>query len=306
MNTHFKSALDQIKADEALVSKTEIYLRDTLAKKQNPQRPELKKWRMMDMKKFAIAACAALLLIGGGGVAYATPVSYMSLDINPSVELGVNVFGQVVSAEGYNEDGKTVLSEIKVTGTNVTEAVNTVIDSAAEKGFIAEDGTTVVSLTAETDKDSTAAKLNEDAEAGVEEALVENGKSAEVRKDQVALARRDEARELGISPGKLNLIQKLQAVDPTVTVDQYKDAAVKDIMKAIKGNKDNPAKNDKKDETVDQNDSNTLNNKEKVPAGNQDKGAVENTNKGSANSKANTDKNEKGAAGNKSTENGNK
>lgn len=61
-------------------------------------------------------------------------------------------------------------------------------------------------------------------------------KDAVLHTDNVALARRDDARDLGITPGKLNLIQKLQAVDPTVVVDDYKDATVKSIMSAIKSN----------------------------------------------------------------------
>ncbi|NLI91769.1 MAG: hypothetical protein GX434_06035, partial [Peptococcaceae bacterium] len=233
MNTRIKSSLNNIKADEALVRKTEEYLRNTLAKEQNSKITHFQKRRVSDMKKILIAACAAVLLIGGGGKAYLTPLSYVSLDINPSVELGVNVFGQVVTAEGYNADGKTVLNGIKVTGTNVTKAVSTVVDSAVDKGFIADDGSSVISLTAETDNDSTATKLNADAEAGAKEALAENGKSADVIKDNVALARREQARVMGITPGKLNLIQKLQAVDPTATIEQYKDAKIKDIMKSI-------------------------------------------------------------------------
>lgn len=306
MNTRFKSALNHVKADEDLINKTEAYLRDTFAKEHNSRMAELKKWRMIGMKKFAIAACVAILLLGGGFKAYATPLSYVSLDINPSVELGVNALGLVVTAEGYNEDGKAILSGIKATGTNVKKAVHAVVDSAAHKGFIDNDGSTVVSLTAETDNDRTAAKLKAEAEAGADEALTENGKSADVNIDNVALARRDEARKLGITPGKLNLIQKLQAElqasDPTATVDveTYSDKTVKAIMLEIKearqaitdkgaavGNKDNAAVNNKDDGAVN----------------NKDNGSVNNTNKGSVNSKANTVNN--GTGGNKSTDDGN-
>jgi len=297
MNTRFKSALNHVKANEDLINKTEEYLRDTLAKEQISKMTEFNKWRMIGMKKFAIAACVALLLLGGGFKAYATPLSYVSLDINPSVELGVNALGLVVTAEGYNEDGKAVLSGVKATGINVKKAVHTIVDSAAHKGFIENDGSTVVSLTAETDNDRTAAKLKTEAEAGADEALTENGKSAEVNSDNVALARRDEARKLGITPGKLNLIQKLQAElqasDPTATVDveTYSDKTVKAIMLEIKearqaitdkgaaiGNKDNGAASNK--------DNSAINNKDDLTANN--------TNKGTANSKANTVRNNAG------------
>jgi len=75
--------------------------------------------------------------------------------------------------------------------------------------------------------------LTNEAEVAVEEAITETEDTAVVYKDNVALARRDEARELGITPGKLNLIQKLMALDPTITVEDYKETKVTNIMKKV-------------------------------------------------------------------------
>ena len=38
----------------------------------------------------ALAACLALAFAGFGGFAYAQPTTYVGIDINPSIELGVN------------------------------------------------------------------------------------------------------------------------------------------------------------------------------------------------------------------------
>lgn len=243
MNSRFKSALDKIEAEDELVNKTEVYLRDALKKNQKHKNIKFLDWRSFTMKKgIAILACAAILLTCGGGGVYAyaqTPVAYLSLDINPSVELGINAFGTVVKAEGYNDDGNTILDGLNLKGDNVTQAVNTLVSSAADNGFISEDGSTVVSLTTETDNSDTDAKLIAKAEDGAKEALDEKDDTAVINKDTVPLSLHDQAKALGITPGKLNLINKLQAVDPTVTVDEYKDAKVKDIMKAIQSNTDN-------------------------------------------------------------------
>lgn len=188
------------------------------------------------MKKLLTAACAACICIGGGVGAYAyyqTPQAYVSLDINPSVELGVNAFDTVVTAEAYNEDGEIILETADVTGGTVEEAVQSLVDSAYENGYIEEDGSTVISLTSETDDEALAEKLAEESESGVNEALEAAGEEAEVEKDNVALERRDEARELGITPGKLNLINKLQALDPDAKTEDYQDKSVKYIMTAI-------------------------------------------------------------------------
>jgi hypothetical protein len=160
-------------------------------------------------------------------------VAYISLDINPSVELGVNAFNKVVSAAGYNEDGKTILKGQNILYSDIKEAISKLVISASGKGFVADNGSTIISVTSETDNASAAANLEKAAEQGANDALTETGDTAVIYKDNVALSRRDEAKKLGITPGKLNLINKLQAVDPSATVDQYKDAKVTDIMKKV-------------------------------------------------------------------------
>ena len=235
MNMYFKSALNQIRAEDELVARTEKRLMAALENKQEPDYMKNRK-RRESMKKLVTAACAAFVVIGAGSGAYAyyqTPVAYVSLDINPSVELGVNAFDTVVTAEGYNEDGECIMEGVDVIGNTVEEAVQNLVDSAAENGYIEEDGSTVISLTSETDDEELAEALTEDSETGAAAALEETGQVAAVEKDNVALARRDEARELEITPGKLNLINKLQALDPEATIEEYKDASVKEIMTAI-------------------------------------------------------------------------
>jgi len=48
------------------------------------------------------------------------------------------------------------------------------------------------------------------------------------------MERHNEAARLGISPGKMNLIQKLEAVKPGIKYEDYSKKPVKDIMKEIK------------------------------------------------------------------------
>lgn len=99
-------------------------------------------------RKIAIITSVVFLVVAGGSTGayayYKTPVSYLSLDINPSVELGVNAFDKVVEGTGYNADGERILEGIDVEGSNVTEAVKTLITSATDNGYIEEDPTATV------------------------------------------------------------------------------------------------------------------------------------------------------------------
>ena len=187
-------------------------------------------------KKIALALSVGVILsLAGGGYAYAkTPVAYVSMDINPSVELGVNAFDKVVSVEAYNEDGEKILEGTDLVNADVEKAVSTVISNAISEGYIKEDGLSAIEITTSTDKDDVATKLDESLKEIAEETLNDNNVEAEVETQKVALVRRDEARKLGITPGKLNLIQKLQELDPTINVEDYKTSSIKDIQKKTK------------------------------------------------------------------------
>ena len=209
----------------------------------------------MKRKIALVLSVLAISSLGGGVYAHAktTPVAYVSVDINPSIELSVNTFDQVISAEAYNEDGKKVLEDTNLVNSDVDDAVKNIITKAVSDGYIKEDGTSAVEITTATDKDNVATKLDESLKQIADKSLEENNIEATVETQNVALARRDEARTLGITPGKLNLIQKLQELDPTISVEDYKSSSVKDIQKKTKELK----KINNNEETTVKDDANT-------------------------------------------------
>lgn len=209
----------------------------------------------MKRKIALVLSVVALSSLGGGVYAHAktTPVAYVSVDINPSIELSVNTFDQVISAEAYNEDGEKVLEDTNLVNSDVDDAVKNIITNAVSDGYIKEDGTSAVEITTATDKDNVATKLDESLKQIADKSLEENNIEATVETQNVALARRDEARTLGITPGKLNLIQKLQELDPTISVEDYKSSSVKDIQKKTKELK----KINNNEETTVKDDANT-------------------------------------------------
>lgn len=111
--------------------------------------------------KIALAACAVLIAlgIGGGAYAYQTPIAYVGIDINPSIELGVNYFDRVVSAEGVNADGQDILSETNVVGMSYEEALASLNDSLANKGYLTADA--AVAVTVMCDDDNRCSNLEE-------------------------------------------------------------------------------------------------------------------------------------------------
>ena len=199
-------------------------------------------------RNIALALSVGVMLsLAGGGYAYAkTPIAYVSMDINPSVELGVNAFDKVVSVEAYNEDGKKILEGTSLVNSHVKDAVSTVISNAISDGYIKADGLSAIEITTSTDKKAVATELDESLKKVAEETLSDNKVEAEIESEKVALARRDEARKLGITPGKLNLIQKLQELDPMIRIEDYKSSSVMDIQQKAKELR----KNNKSGETI--------------------------------------------------------
>lgn len=68
----------------------------------------------------------------------AQPVAYVSLDINPSLELGVNKAGFVVRTKSFNQDGKKLLQDTSVYKADVYQAVQALIAQAIKGGYVAE------------------------------------------------------------------------------------------------------------------------------------------------------------------------
>ncbi len=196
------------------------------------------------VKKFAFVAASFLICAAMATGAYAyynTPIKYISIDINPSVELGVNAFDTVVTTTSYNEDGAAVLDGVNVDNMKVEDAVSTIVQEAADQGFVAGDGSTVISVTSESNNDNTAEDLQETAEEGVQTALKAKNIMAVVYANCSSLDLRNQAKELGISPGKYKMINILTTLDSTISAADYKSAKMTEIfLKADELMKANP------------------------------------------------------------------
>lgn len=146
--------------------------------------------------KIALAACAVLIAlgIGGGAYAYQTPVAYVGIDINPSIELGVNYFDRVVSAEGDNADGQDILSEINVVGMTYEEALASLNDSLMNKGYLTANA--AVAVTVMCDDDSRYSNLEETSQRCFSSA------GQGVHCSRATSAEHHEAHESGLGMGK--------------------------------------------------------------------------------------------------------
>ena len=132
--------------------------------------------RVNPQKLIAMAACIALLLISGlGAYAYFTPYSYVSLDINPSVEFILNRFDCVLSVEGVNDDGRAIAESIdlsKLRNRPIDYAVVHTVNEISKHGYLEGSGISGIVIATSANNSKKAERLAAELKAAVEYELL--------------------------------------------------------------------------------------------------------------------------------------
>ena len=98
------------------------------------------------MKKFTALLLCLLCLLAGVRWFYFTPTAQISIDINPSLELGVNRLDKVVYVKSYNEDGQELAEELDLNFQSYTEALGQIVSSAVVEELLSEDGVMTIGV----------------------------------------------------------------------------------------------------------------------------------------------------------------
>lgn len=242
-----------------------------------------------------VAAIAAAFLLmtsfGFGAYAYYTPYSFIDVDINPSIELVANRFDRIIGVDALNEDGRKLLSGKSYKNLDVGSGIENILKAAVDEGYITPDAENAVMLTVSTKNENKVEKLEEKVQQKAEKELTASGAESRLIIDNVSLQKREEARDKGLSPGKLLLIERLKEYEPGVKMDEVKNAPVKDILKSIGSYKKEEKAEDKSDGKKSME---KKNNDKKDNSGNEIKNNSEKKNNNlrpSTNKKEDTDKN---------------
>lgn len=209
------------------------------------QEVEVSMKKKMNWKKWmAISSAAACLIfaLGIGTYAYTTPYSKVSLDVNPSIEYTLNRFGRVIDVEGKNKDGNAIISEAtkkELLNHSIQDAVAETVDVIAKNGYFDNEDAEIVIATSSDNKDvakELATKLKTVAEGELKQVEAK----ATVESTSVGKALVEEAKKLGVTPGKLNLVQNLIKVSGEESQIQQKEwlnKSVKEIIAETKAQK---------------------------------------------------------------------
>ena len=166
----------------------------------------------------------------GIGDSYLAANSLVILDVNPSIALTVNADERIVNAEGLNEDGWTILNGMDLTDVDITVAVNAVIGSMLQKGYLS-DLQNAILVTVENEDSEKSAALQERISSIIGTALQDGNLEGTVLSQTLndTSAPEELALNYGISPGKAALIQEVMSQDPTLTIENLVPLSITEI-----------------------------------------------------------------------------
>ena len=95
------------------------------------------------LARFGAVAAACICIFAAGGwyhYAYIQIASQVEIDVNPSLKFSLNRKERVVQVQALNEDGERLAGGASLKGKTVQAAVNQVVDSLVEQGYLKKDG----------------------------------------------------------------------------------------------------------------------------------------------------------------------
>ena len=166
--------------------------------------------------------------------------SYITLDINPSIEIITDESGLVEQVNGLNDDAIKLLVDQDFKGQTVEATLDAILELAIEFGYIDFDLENAVLITvgAETDEET------EELETKVSEkvkAFIENRKmKIEVLKASLGATEgiKAIAEEYNISVGKVKIITYAMAMDSELTLEAAANMPIRELNKIIKEGRD--------------------------------------------------------------------
>ena len=185
--------------------------------------------------RMAVAACLALLLVGGGILGFylrqqSAVASVVSLDVNPSIQLEVSQSEKVLTARALNAEAEEILRDMPLEGTDLNVAVNAIVGSLLRHGYL-ESLSSAILISVEDADAGRAARLQESLSSEVGLALQNAQSGASVLSQTVAqdASLNSLAQENNVSVGKASLIEAIRAVNSSLSFSDLSALSVEEL-----------------------------------------------------------------------------
>ena len=198
-----------------------------------------KKFNIFSKGFIGVAAAACVLFaVGVVGVPYYgnnyVPDSHVDIDVNPGVEIVTNKKNKVLEVQSTNQDGAVVIDGMNLKNTELKVAVNALIGSMVQKGYIQNDNTGIL-VTVRNDNEDKANKVKAEVLNDINTALSTNSVQATVINQTVktTVDAKKFATENNISIGKAVFVLNLAAKDGSLDAKELAKMKVSEIASLV-------------------------------------------------------------------------
>ena len=176
------------------------------------------------------------LLVVGCTDLNAAEDAYVTVDINPSVELIVTPRDIVIYANPLNEDGELLLLNLTLVGLNLDEALELIIDEAIALGFIDVDSEepAIVSIDVISKNSELGEKVRTQAKEKINNAFVDRAMVGRAEDKGFVPEFLAEAESYGVTPGFLRLAKSAIEVDDLLTLEEAVLLTQEELMDILK------------------------------------------------------------------------
>lgn len=218
MDKMMKELFGPIRAEEGMKERTRAFLAEQ-TRGYTRGRTENRRYTL-----YAGACACFLFLLLGGHWLYFTPTARISVDINPSIEMDINRFDQVISVTGVNDDGQELSDTLDVKYKNYAAAIEQLLAHDAIAVLLSD--SEVMTITVIGPDEQRSAELLSGVEActaGRSDTYCYSAHSEEVAG----------AHESGLSCGKYKAFLELQRLDPDITPEEVQGMTMREIRDRI-------------------------------------------------------------------------
>ena len=169
------------------------------------------------------AAVAAALIMLACAWFLLSPAGYISLDVNPSIEISTNRLDRVVSVTAANEDAARLLEGSRLKDSDLADVVEDLVDRMILFGYLGDAKDNEILITV--DDDGVSEKTLKKVNSAVASYLEQRKLSAQLHTQSIKLdeSLKDGAEKNNISAGKMALIRKMLSGDDTLTAEELAD-----------------------------------------------------------------------------------
>lgn len=161
-------------------------------------------------------------------------LSYISMRINPEIELVVNADSEVVGVNAINEDGETVLAELDLVGLTADEAGESFTSMAIELGFIDVDAdNATVYILAEGESEEVTEELEEKLEKKINDLFDRKGIFGKVSHEDLE-EYKELAEEWGVSLRDARMVSRILELYPEKTLEEVLELSLEERIELIK------------------------------------------------------------------------